>query len=659
MYQIFMFITTIAMITTAIQPNQQPITKLPQVADSSILFAHKEHPDLYWEALVQVANGNKDAALKIVDALQRGIPLAVKRTWQEDQPESIDAFFDKLFVTTVMRDPQRLTQLGLFESIGITEHNALLTDISVQAVLQGWQDTKDNLHRLKRYSIESLSDEQKISYKVFSWMLQHAVDGEKFLFHEYKVRQLFGQLSQLTSLFTQYHKLETEQDVQNYLARLRSIAHQLQQATDVVALQQERGIVPPRFTVEKVLTILTRSMPESIEKNIFYAHLQEKTTKLDLPNRAAMLTEAYQIIEQEVVPAYKKLHARFTQLLESAQANNGVWALPEGEEYYAYMLKFHTTTNLSADEVYALGLQEVAQIHKEMRTIFAAEGLNDPSKSVGTLLNDLSKNKKFYYPNTQEGRAQCLTDYGVILERSRKELAHLFDLKPQTGVKIQQVPAHEEGGAPAAYYFRPSMDGTRPGIFFANLRDMNEVTQYRMETLTIHEAEPGHHFQLALQTGMNLPMLRKSGGYTAYCEGWALYTEKLAYEQGFYSSSWSKLGNLQDELLRAVRLVVDTGLHHKRWTREQAIAYMEEMTGDHHNSVVTEVERYMVLPGQACAYKIGQLKILELRQRAKDLLGAKFDIKAFHNVVLNVAAVPLTVLEEVVDQYIQDVLIKI
>jgi len=656
MYQLFTLITMAAMITNTIQSTQKIGASKQGITGSKALFAHKNNADHYWQALGLLATGDKEGALKVVEAIRNESPMSFARTWQEDQPHTIDDFFNKLFMSTVLRDPQALSELGLFESIGIRDHNAHLTDVSLDALQQNLEDAQENLRRLNQYRIEDLGHDQKISYKVFAWTLNHAVDGGKFILHDYKIHQMDGVLASLSALLTQFHAIETEQDVHNYIARLRAIPTQFAQITEVLAEQQIRGIVPPSFTVEKVITILKALTPEQVDQNIFYTHLQEQTTKINIPNRAAVLAQAHQVIADEVYPAYKMLQNFYTQQLDVAQANNGVWALPDGDAYYAYMLQHHTTTNLSADEIHALGIQEVKQIHAEMRKILASENRDDASKGVGVLVQELSKDPQFYYPNTQEGRTQCLADYVKILERSRKELGHLFDLKPQVGVSIQPVPAHEQEGMPGAYYFRPSMDGSRAGIFFANLRDMTEVPHYGMETLTIHEAEPGHHFQLALQAVMNIPMLRKNSGYTAYCEGWALYTEKLAYEHGFYSSSWSKLGHLRDELLRAARLVVDTGIHHKRWTREQAIEYMEQATGFHHNSAVTEVERYFVLPGQACAYKIGQLKILELRKRAKEQLGDKFDIKAFHNVVLGVAAVPLTVLEEAVDHYISAVL---
>jgi len=320
------------------------------------------------------------------------------------------------------------------------------------------------------------------------------------------------------------------------------------------------------------------------------------------------------------------------------------------------MLKGQTTTDMTPDEIHVLGLQEVAKIHAHMREVLAREGLDDPDKGIFELLQVVSQDGRFYYPNTEEGRTQCIADFESILERSRRELGHLFGLKPQTSVAVYRIPAHEENGAAGAYYARPSFDGARGGQFRVNLRDMAEMPTYSMETLAIHEGEPGHHFQIAIQTEADIPILRKLGSYVAHAEGWALYAEKLAYEHGFYSSSFAQLGHLLDELLRAVRLVIDTGIHHKRWTREYAIDYMQEVTGFHRNSVITEVERYFVLPGQACGYKIGQLKLLELRKRAQDALGDQFDIRAFHDLILRTASVPLMVLEDVVNRYIKETL---
>jgi uncharacterized protein (DUF885 family) len=606
---------------------------------------------------MKMSHNDTKTATAIIEALNANSSLTATLAWKEHNPATIDELFDKLFLVYVAYDPQLISKLGLFEPLGIREHNAHLTDVSPEIMFHLLEAKKKLLEQLNIYTTASMTHEQVVSHKIFSWMLNHELAGEPFILHDYKINQMTGTLSDLTLLFTQIHLLKTTDDVRNYISRLTKIPAQLDQAVRMLQLQEKKGILPPRFTIEKVIATITQSLPEKPTNHLFYQHLAEQIAATTIDNQALLLAQAEEAITQSVIPAYNALLNQFKQLLELAHDNHGLWALPQGEAYYTYMLKFHTTTDLSADEIHNLGLKEVAQIQQAMRSILTTVGRTDATKPLGELMQELAQDRQFYYTNDDAGRAACLNDYRRILGRSRTALAHLFDIKPTTGVRIERMPLNEEAGNPAAYYCEPSIDGSRPGTFFANLRDMNELPKYGMETLTIHEAEPGHHFQIALQQEMDMPILRKMAIYTAYVEGWALYTEKLAYEEGFYSSPYMQLGHLQDELLRAARLVVDTGIHAKRWSREKAIEYMKETTGYHHNAAVTEVERYFVLPGQACAYKIGQLKILELRQRAKDALEKKFDIKKFHNVILTTGAVPLDILEEVIDQYIHDELV--
>jgi len=622
---------------------------------SSTLFSQTPQGDLYWKALMHLAKNNKAMALEIVSALKTNNVTRANAVLPASQPGSIDECFDDLFVTLMSHDPQALSVLGLFESIGIRDHNAYLNDVSPVAFIEDFNRKKLCLERLKGYSLDTLSAEQQISYKIIYWMFDREIQGEKFLFHEYKINQLFGILSYLTLIFFQLQQLDVPEDVENYLLRLRRIPDQLGQAIDLMTYQKDRAIYPPAFALQKVITRIQNLLSPVIADNIFYKRLAACIDKVHGVNKDDVLQQAQLIIQTHVYPALKLLQEHCQQLLTSVHSNHGVWALPAGDEYYAFMLKQHTTTNLSADEIHELGLQEVARIQHEMRILLAREGVVDAQKEVGELMQQLAQNDRFYFPQSDEGRQQCLAQYEAILARCRSELYPLFDLKPTMQVMLQAVPKEEEEGQPQAYYLEPSIDGSRPGIFFANLRNMKEVPTYGMETLVMHEAEPGHHFQIALQQAMNIPILRKIGMFTAYVEGWALYAETLAYEHGFYSSSFSRLGHLQAELLRAARLVVDTGIHKKRWTREQAITYMLGVTGMHKDEIITEVERYFVLPGQACAYKVGQLKILELRNRAQQALGEKFDIREFHNVVLTLGAAPLTILEECVGLYIQQI----
>lgn len=624
------------------------VIMLRAAADSGILFEHNPYAPLYWKALIQMTKNQKETALKIVQALNTGAPFVL----EQKESQSIEDLFDQLFLLYAARDPQLLSFLGLFEALGVYEHNAHLTNVSPEVAMQMATEREALLQKMEACAVDSLTPHQHISYKILHWMLKHAVDGHQFLFHDYRINQMFSILSDLTMLLIHYHQLQTERDVLHYLHRLERIPRQLEQTIALLEHQKKSDILLPQFAMARVLTMIDHSLPKDILEHTLYAHLANRIKTIDCADRDAYLKQARQILEQQVYPAYQILRDYCTVMHGQTQSNHGVWALPDGDAYYEYMLQRHTTTMMTADQIHALGLTEVAKIQAQMRSILKTEGLDDPSKTIGQLMQAVSENPEFYFPQNEQGRKECLAHYHAILERARKELYPLFDIKPQYPVHIERVPANEEEGKPGAYYSMPSMDGSRPGIFFANLRNMQEVPIYGMETLTIHEAEPGHHFQLAVQQEMDMPIMRKLGEFTAYIEGWALYAEKLAYEHNFYSSSFSKLGHLRDELLRAARLVVDTGIHKKRWTREQAIEYMHANTGFHYDSIVTEVERYFVLPGQACAYKIGQLKILELRKRAKDALGDRFDIRQFHNVVLQLGATPLTVLEEVVDAYI-------
>ena len=625
---------------------------LPVNMNEGLLFANKKNSDLYWEALVQIGKSNRLEAEKLVAAIRSDREVHLAPPWKERHPADIASFFDRLFLSSVDRSPQALSYLGLFESIGIREHNAYLDDLSMRKMRQSFEELKANLESIQQYRPEEIPPSEQLSFQTALWMLAHARAGEKFLFHDYPITQLFGVVQDLTLVFTLYHRLENGGDGANYLSRLNQIPAQFAQVIERLKDQQEKGIIPPRFAVEKSILMIGKFIEVAPEKNIFYQTLEEK-----FPKEEKLLLQAKGILQNKVYPAYRRLKEHLEKLLPSAQKNEGVWALPDGEAYYAHCLALHTTTTLSADEIHELGLREVEKIEGEMRTLLKQGGLDQPKKEVGQIIQEISKNKAFYYPNTEEGKKECLQGFETILTRCRNELWPLFGIKPEAAVEIKPVPKHEEEGAPGAYYCPPSIDGSRPGVFYVNLSDMNDMAKYQMETLAVHEAEPGHHFQLSIENESSLPIMRKvSSGYTAYIEGWALYTEKLAYEQNFYSTVYDRLGHLQYDLLRAARLVLDTGIHRKRWSREKAIDYMERVTGMSKGDVVAEIERYFVLPGQACAYKIGQLKILELRERAKERLGEKFDIREFHDVVLNTGAVPLSILEEAIEGYINSTL---
>jgi uncharacterized protein (DUF885 family) len=615
------------------------------------LFANQKDHDLYWEALLQVAAGQKEEALQLVQAIRSHSPVVLSADWQEKYPATLDGAFDKLFLSSVKRSPEFLTFLGLFESIGIRKHNAYWNDISPAAMLQDLEEKKENQKLLKRFT--EIDPDHLLSYQIFSWFLNHEVKGAPFLFHSYLINQMFGPIQDITMVLLSMHPLEVKEDVETYQKRLGAIQERMDQLIQVIELQKKKGIVPPRFAIEKSVVMIERFLSLEPTKNPFYTHLVDKMGAIEMEGKEEVALATEKLIKTKVYPAYLKMKNLLVKWLEVAKENNGVWALPDGEAYYDYLLEKHTTTQLTADEVHQIGLSEVAKIEKEMRGYFSEAGIVDEKKSVGDLMLKFSENKSFYYEDTDAGRLECLAGFRAILERSRKQLWPLFNIKPKTPVELLAVPKHEEAGAPAAYYLPGSLDGARPGIFYVNLRDMQEIPKFGMETLAVHEAEPGHHFQITIQNEMQMPVFRKVlTGFTAYVEGWALYAEKLALEEGFYRTAADKLGHFQDEMMRAVRLVVDTGIHAKKWSREKAIEYMVEYTGMTHEAVVTEIERYFVLPGQACSYKIGQLKILELRKQAKIALGDKFDIREFHDLVLETGAVPLSILEKVVEAWV-------
>jgi len=343
----------------------------------------------------------------------------------------------------------------------------------------------------------------------------------------------------------------------------------------------------------------------------------------------------------------------FEETRPLANPHDGVWALPNGAAYYAHRLKIYTTTDQTAEDIHQTGLEEVARIESRMLEILTHLGY-DGNQSVGALMNGLNEDPKFLYPDTPDRKDKVIADYNQMVVDATETITPYFNRMPKAAVEVRAVPEYSEQNAAGGYYMSASLDGSRPGVFYANLYDIKQTPTYSMQTLAFHEAVPGHHLQNALnQENESLSLYRKHGYYTsAYGEGWALYAEQLATEAGLLASDYDELGVLQSELFRAVRLVVDTGLHHKRWTREKAMAFMKQITGMSDTEVQAEIERYIVWPGQACSYKVGMLSILELRERARNALGDRFRIQDFHSLILDHGEPPLFVLEKLVDEWI-------
>ena len=552
----------------------------------------------------------------------------------------------------ILKDPEILTMIGVLERFGLNFHNDDLTDESDAYFQKLIAMISKNLEILRSYPRDKQSPEQQLSTDILDWFLENQILAHEFMYHNYPINQFFGEQNEVPNFMITLHQIGKKRDARNYIKRLSKFGTKFDQILDGLKIREGKDIIPPKFVIERVLIEMRNFIDGDVKDNVLYSVFRDKVGQLNITDagKETLLQAAEREVQQTVIPTYRRVIDYFEYLETIATTDDGVWKLPNGAAYYARQLQSHTTTKLSPEEVHEIGLREVDRIEAEMREILNNVGLT--GKSIVQHMKDLSQDPRFLYPNTDEGRDQALEDYRSMIAHIDQNLEQIFDLRPTAGVEVERMPSFREETAPGAYYMIPSLDGKRPGIFYVNLRDMSEIQKYGMRTLAYHEAIPGHHFQLALAQEFKGPMFRKFIPFTAYAEGWALYAERVAREFGFFDDPYSELGYLESELFRAVRLVVDTGIHQKRWTREQAIAYMEQHMGWPTESTITEVERYIVIPGQACAYKIGELKIIELREKAQVALGEQFDIKTFHNVLLQNGAMPLAILENQVDGYI-------
>jgi len=525
---------------------------------------------------------------------------------------------------------------------------------------------------LLSYDFESQSKENQLNTKILSWLLKTSIEGERFFYHDYPVNQMGGVQNSLPSLMESSHQLNDESDIEAYIERLSKFDTKFKQVLEGLKLREEKGIVPPSFIIDRVISEMagfngTKERNEielepkntdPVQANVLYNNFSSKIEKME--GLTSEQIDHYNLrVEEEirntVFPAYQSIIDYMATLKSKTNRDAGVWKLPDGDAYYQYQLLNSTTTDYTAEEIHQIGLKEVARIEKEMWDILHQEGYNDSTKTLGVTIQELNTEERFLFPDGIEGRKQILEGYEKLLKEIDLLVDDVFDVRPKAGLEVQRVPEFREEGSAGAYYYPPTRDGSRGGIFYANLRDVKETAKFDMKTLAVHEGIPGHHFQVAIQGELeNVPIFRTFGLFSAFTEGWALYAEQLAWEMGFYKDDpFGNLGRLQAEMFRAVRLVVDSGIHYKRWTREEAIEYMVEKTGMSTSEVTTEIERYIVWPGQACSYKIGMMKILELREKAKNELGDQFDLKKFHNVVLKNGAVPLRILEEIINDYIK------
>ncbi|MBM9579087.1 DUF885 domain-containing protein [Leptospira sp. 201903070] len=567
------------------------------------------------------------------------------------KPITLGLFYEKVFWESVLDDPEYLTSLGVLNNLGINGYQKRLTDISIEKQKQDLEKAKKNLETLLSYGKDGLADQELLSFEILEWSLRLRIAGERFLFHDYPANQLFGVQSQVPTFLVTQHPLKSSNDVENYVFRLGAVPKKIDQLIAGILLRDQNRILPPDFILDRLISEVSDFISVPARENILYVAFEKKLRKIEsIPKEKQdfYLIQVQNSIVTQIYPAYSKLLNLFNEQKKHSDSKAGVWKLPDGDQYYSHELKKHTTTDLSPEEIHNIGLSEVSRIQTEMKRILKGLGKNQP---IPAAMSALRKDPRFLFPDTEDGKIQALEEYKNILKDGEEKTKALFLKMPEGKVEVERIPVFKEKTAPGAYYDEPALDGSRPGIFYANLRDTKEIPKFGMRTLTYHETIPGHHLQIAIMQELKgLPRFRNTITFTAYVEGWALYAERLAKDYHFFQDPYSDLGRLQAELFRAVRLVVDTGLHYKRWTREEAISYMMENTGMPPKDVTAEIERYIVYPGQACSYKLGMLKILELREKVRENKKEQFDIREFHSVVLNSGSLPLTILENLVNE---------
>ncbi len=587
------------------------------------------------------------AALAVVGAFAPTLGSA-----QASESERLDAFFERVFERSLSRSPLRQSRLGL------KTQQDRWDDISERRQLEDVELVRADLEELRRFQFEKLDADAKLSYRLFERNSRDALQAFEWRHSNYLITQMGGLHRRVATTLLNEHPIADAEDAEAYIARLRGVRPLMLELVSQLQAQTKRGVQPPRFVYELTLSeaenlLKGRPFEESSNDSPVLADFRAKLAKAQFPDeqQQKLLEQARLALLEGFAPGYRALIAELRMAHQAATDTAGVWKLPRGGDYYRFTIESYTTLSLAPSEIHALGLKEVGRIHEQMRAIMKQV------RFAGTLQDffaHMREDPRFYYADTAEGRAQYLKDTEALLEVVKGRQHEVVGHVPKADVVVRPVEAWREKSAAKAFYSNPSEDGTRPGIFHINLYDMKAAPRYLLPVVLYHEAIPGHHLEVAISYELAaLPRFRKLNSVAAYSEGWGLYTERLADEMGLYKDPYEQFGRLTMELMRAARLVVDTGLHELRWTREQAVAYLDDnMPGSHYDNQ-REIDRYIVLPGQATSYAIGMLKIVELRERAQKALGPKFQLTRFHDVVLGSGPLPLPMLEENVDAWIR------
>ncbi|MEL4272056.1 DUF885 domain-containing protein [Shewanella xiamenensis] len=571
----------------------------------------------------------------------------------QSESEKANALFETIFMENIMASPIAQTYMGIKQDYDKWD------DIGDEADARELARTKKQLAEVNQLDASKLDPQTRLSLTLLTQNLNNEIKDYQWRYHNYPVNQMHGGHSMIASFLINQHQITDVSDAKAYISRLNGVPKRLSQLQQALEVRADKGIIAPKFVFGYVISdsqnIIKGAPFDKGEDSALLADFRKKVNALSISEaeKAQLIADAEKALVSQVEPAYKTLIAYIKTLEAKADTRDGVWKLPDGEAFYNNALARTTTTHMTADEIHQLGLAEVERIHNEMRAIMKKVNFNGTLQEFFTFMRD---DPQFYYPNTAEGKAAYLADATKLIDNMRSRLDEVFKVKPKAAMIVKQVESFREKSAGKAFYEQPAPDGSRPGSYYANLYDMKAMPKYQMEALAYHEGIPGHHMQIAISQELkDIPKFRKFGGYTAYIEGWGLYSESFPKEMGLYADPYSDFGRLAMELWRACRLVVDTGIHAKQWTREQGIAYYVDNTPNAKSDAKKMVERHIVMPSQATAYKVGMIKLLELRHKAEKQLADKFDIRDFHTLVLANGALPLDVLEEQVDQWIASV----
>lgn len=578
--------------------------------------------------------------------------------WFWGRPVGVTNYVNKTSLKMVLDSPEILSYMGAVDNTPLDFHSGKLASYTKEQEQKTLKQAKKAREGLDKYGPDGLDGQDLLSWKIATFFYEDMIRTGEFAHSSYPVNQLSGPTVNLPQFLTDTHNIKNRKSVERFLSRVKEFERVLDETYVNVESARDAGVVAPDFILEKSLGVMRSFIAGGPSENPLVTTLPrrlEKIENMSETEKADYVARTTTLVQNKIIPAYERLITLHEDMLTTANSDAGIWRIPNGDKIYEAALKSNTTTDLTADEIHTMGLAEVARLEAAMDTILQSEGLTEGT--VTERVQALMQAPEHIFPNTDEGRADMLAYLVELNADVMAKASDYFVTLPPQPLEIVRVPEYSQDSAPGGYYNMPAMDGSRPGQFYINQKDTADNPKWTLPTLLYHEAAPGHHFQIARAMLIeDVPVIRTMGLFTAYTEGWALYAEYLAAEDmGMYDGDpLGDLGRLQAEMFRAVRLVVDTGLHHKRWTREEAIDYMVSKSGMTETEVTREIERYVVWPGQATAYKVGQLAILDMRARAESALGEAFDLRAFNEMLLADGAMPLRILDGVVDAWIAD-----